>query len=235
MSKNEYPQQGVAMTCRSYAEYVSMFALDERKLSSLRMLDVAGGASSYAAEARAIGMDVTSVDPMYARTHEELVQEGFAEIERSSSKLEGLKDVFDWTYYGSPEQHRQGREQSFRKFLDDYRFNDDTGSYVQGALPQLPFPDASFDLITCSHFLFLYESQFDAAFHERSLREMMRLLAPGGEARLYPLVNFQYELYSHLDALLPALRDELGINYFKVLSGLPFIPNSKNCLVLQRP
>lgn len=234
MKSKEYQQQGVAMTCRSYAEYVAMFALDERELSRHRILDVAGGASSFAAEARARGMSITSSDPMYAHGPDQLAQEGLAEIERSSEKLQGLQDVFDWSYYGSPEQHREGRVQNLKKFIEDYRLNFGTGAYIPAVLPLLPLPDASFDLIVCSHFLFLYESQFDIEFHERALREMLRLLASGGEVRVYPVVNFKYERYSQLDALFTELTGEPGITYSLERSGLPFIPNSTHSLVLHK-
>jgi len=38
----------------------------------------------------------------------------------STAKLEGLKDLFDFSYYGSLENHRAGREASLERFITDF-------------------------------------------------------------------------------------------------------------------
>ncbi len=50
---NRYEQIGVAMTCRSYEEYERMFACDFGGSKLGAILDIAGGASSFTADARA--------------------------------------------------------------------------------------------------------------------------------------------------------------------------------------
>ena len=61
----EYPQTGVAVSCRSYREYMAMFALTEADLRRGAALDVAGGASSFTAALHARGIEAFAADPFY--------------------------------------------------------------------------------------------------------------------------------------------------------------------------
>ncbi|MCI3923867.1 class I SAM-dependent methyltransferase [Paenibacillus sp. TRM 82003] len=233
-SPSQYPQQGVAVTCRSYREYAAMFALDEDALSRGPVLDVAGGASSFAAEAAARGAVARAADPRYALTAKALYAESAAEIETSSAKLEKLRDVFDWTFYGSPEAHRAGREASLERFIAHYRENASHGVYVPASLPSLPFPDGTFALALCSHFLFLYEEQFTVEFHAAALGELYRVLAPGGELRVYPLSSLRFARYGGLDELAASLGS-LGAVVDELPSRLPFLPGSTHLLRVVKP
>ena len=70
-------------------------------------------------------------------------------------------------------------------------------------LPTLPFPDASFDLALCSHFLFLYSSQLGASFHLSAIREMCRVAT---EVRIFPLLALGGCTSRHLDRSVDDLR-----------------------------
>jgi hypothetical protein len=74
---------------------------------------------------------------------------------------------------------------AMQDFLDDYGRGKIDGRYVDAELPALPFADTAFDLALCSHFLFLYTSQLDEAFHRSAIREMCRVAA---EVRIFPLL-----------------------------------------------
>lgn len=52
--------------------------------------------------------------------------------------------------------------------------------YVKGSLPQLPFSDGSFDLVTCTNVLPL----LSVAIRRKSIRELMRIVRPGGAIAL---------------------------------------------------
>jgi hypothetical protein len=270
--KNEYYQQsGVAMTCRSYEEYVRMFVLEEPQLASAIVLDVAGGASSFAAAAAVRGSRVTAVDPLYRMTVQEIAAYGREEIEVSTAKLATVADCYRWDYYGGLERHRANRELSLELFLADYASaRERTGAeealalragdkdlsqppappsaehgvsdriptsqpavYIPGMLPNLPLPDNAFDLTLCSHFLFLYEEQFDYDFHVAAVRELLRVTKVGGEVRLYPLVTFRTQPYSRLDDLR---RDIAACGAESALepSRLPFLPGSDHLLVCRK-
>lgn len=234
-----YEQIGVAMTCRSYEEYLLMFDLNPGMLAQGPILDVAAGASSFAASAADQGFDVTAADPLYALSPEQIRDKGLGEIEASTGKLAKLQEKFDWSYYGSIHQHRAGREHALEQFTKDFaemrppRTDSDVpNKYVPAFLPKLPFADDAFSLVLCSHFLFLYQEQFDAAFHEAALLELARVCRPGGEVRVYPLMTLRWERYPQLDALILALEDR-GIACKLEQSRLPFIPGSTEMLVMR--
>ncbi|HZG56831.1 methyltransferase domain-containing protein [Paenibacillus sp.] len=239
-----YPQAGVAVTCRSYREYEAMFALDDEALRRGPVLDVAGGASSFAAEAGGRGAEVVAADPRYAKDADTLYAESAEEIAASTAKLARLKERFDWSYYGSLEAHRANREASLEAFAADYRrererereigAGERRRRYVAAALPRLPFPDDAFALTLCSHFLFLYEEQFDFAFHRDALRELYRVTRPGGEVRVYPLYTLRHERYPGLEALIESF-EAAGAAAALLPSSLPFIPGSTRLLRIAKP
>jgi ubiquinone/menaquinone biosynthesis C-methylase UbiE len=76
---------------------------------------------------------------------------------------------------------------------------------VNAGLPSLPFADGAFDLALCSHFLFLYSQQHDAAFHVQSMRELCRVAR---EVRVFPLLALGGQPSPHLGAAREALTAE---------------------------
>jgi hypothetical protein len=69
MEKNNfYEQLGVAMTCRSFAEYERMFDLVKSDLQKGSILDIASGASSFTAMARRHGYEAFAVDPLAVKS-----------------------------------------------------------------------------------------------------------------------------------------------------------------------
>ncbi|SCW59357.1 Methyltransferase domain-containing protein [Paenibacillus tianmuensis] len=85
-----YEQIGVAMTCRSFAEYERMFRLKPELMEAGPILDVAAGASSFVAEAAARGLAAKAADPMYELSAEGIYRHGMTEIEVSTGKLTKL-------------------------------------------------------------------------------------------------------------------------------------------------
>ncbi|EFM12645.1 conserved hypothetical protein [Paenibacillus curdlanolyticus YK9] len=230
--RDVYEQVGVAATCRGFEEYKRMFVLPDQ-LEHSRILDIAGGASSFTADCRSRGIDAIAVDPRYALEPELMLADGKQEIETSTEKLRALAHRFDWTFYGNIDLHREGRLRSFDKFAADYASSTAKGHYIAGSLPELPFESGTFDLVLCSHFLFLYAEQFDASFHERAVLEMMRLCRPGsGQVRIYPLMSLRWEPYAHMDRLLETIRRAGGRPRFE-RSQLPFMPGSEDLLVVE--
>lgn len=231
--EQDYEQVGVAMTCRGYAEYERMFGLNAELLKSGPVLDVAAGASSFAAEVRSMGVDVVCADPRYAMSPGQIGEEGATEIESSTLKLAGLADKFDWSYYGNPQSHKAGRLESLDRFLSDYSLPGARERYVPDKLPSLSFADDRFALVLCSHFLFLYGDQFDDTFHRAALEELLRVCRPGGEVRVYPLLSLRWERYPGLPALI-AFLESRGASCELRTSGLPFIPGSSEMLCITK-
>lgn len=236
-----YDQLGVAMTCRSYAEYERMFAFAEVPLLEGEVLDIAAGASSFAAQAGQRGRIVYAADPLYAMTPEQIAAFGRSEIEASTRKLEAIQHIYDWSYYGDIQRHQALRLQSLDVFAADYSRRLDDGDAQQGGakytaarLPELPYGDGQFAEVLCSHFLFLYHDQFDYDFHLRSLLEMARVARPGGRIRIYPLLSLRWEPYPLLARLLTQLADR-GLEARTLKSDLPFIPGSTELLLVRKP
>jgi Methylase involved in ubiquinone/menaquinone biosynthesis len=229
MSKDVYQQVGVAMTCRGFDEYLRMFDLTEQTLAGGRVLDVAGGGSSFTADAAGRGYDATAADPRYVQDSKHWIDEAAAEIDTSTAKLDQLREHFDWSYYGSLEQHREGRIQSLARFREHLQSVDGRSRYKAGSLPALPFENDTFSLVLCSHFLFLYAEQFGFEFHKRSILELMRVCKPGGEVRVYPLYSLGWKPFERMDELLASIIEHDGEPEL-LPSKLPFIPGSSQYL-----
>ena len=90
-----------------------------------------------------------------------------------------------------------------RCFLADYPAGRHEGRYLAGALPRMPFADGCFDLALCSHFLFLYEDKFDAAFHVQSIVELCRV---ADEIRIFPLLALDGKKSRHLPVVSAVLE-----------------------------
>ncbi|WP_243735123.1 methyltransferase domain-containing protein [Paenibacillus turpanensis] len=226
-----YEQAGFAMTCRSYPEYEAMFSFKERPLGSGPVLDVAGGASSFVAEACGQGLDAVAVDPLYGQTPEKIDANGLQEIEISAGKLAALQEQFDWTYYGSVEKSTEMRIRSLRAFSEHYAKQPER--YIQASLPSLPFQDEAFETVLCSHFLFLYgNAALSESFHLEALEELLRVTRPGGEIRIYPLVTLAFKPYSGLETLEQQLQKKAC--FIRENSQLPFIPGSKTYVMIRK-
>lgn len=229
--EESYEQVGVAMTCRSFEEYVRMFALQSEELSKADVLDAAAGASSFTAAARQRGIRAVAVDPLYGLKAEDMAEHGRQEMEEVRRKLAKLSHKFQWDFYGDVSNHSRLREESFRLFYEDYTLGKGSEHYIEGAFPSLPFADGSFSLVLCSHFLFLYAEQFSYAFHLQAVRELLRVCRPGGEVRIYPLLDLAWKPYPHLEQLVEECCAN-GIQADFPDSGLPFIPASNKLLRL---
>jgi len=90
------------------------------------------------------------------------------------------------------------------RFLADYGRERGHTRYICGALPNLPFGAASFDLALSSHFLFLYSDHFDTTFHLAALRA---LLHTAREVRVFPLLALRGERSQHLRPVCEQLEE----------------------------
>lgn len=187
----------VVLLGRTLEEYRRYFALDLAALRGRAVLDVASGVSSFCPEARQAGVPVTAFDAIYEMPADEIQRRCTADLDHVVAAVRGLP-TYRWDFYKSPENLRTFRERACQTFLADYRSRT-AGCYVPGRLPRLPFRDGEFELALVSYLLFAYEEQLDYEFHQQSLREIMRVTR--GEARVYPLVNFEAKRSAYLDRL----------------------------------
>jgi hypothetical protein len=215
---------------RSLAEYRAMFALSENDLQR-RILGCGDGPASFNAEANSSERRaIVSVDPIYGLTATEITLR-IAETE--GPMMENVRAnaaTFRWRWFEKPDALLRARRKAMSIFLEDYEIGKEEKRYVPGALPNLDFPDDSFELCLCSHLLFLYSSQLTTEFHFRSVVELLRL-AP--EVRIFPLRDLDHDLSLHLEPVSVQLREN-GSSVELVLVDYEFIPEGNRMLVVRR-
>lgn len=192
----------VAPWGRSFDEYCRMFALSDADLG-LKMLGCADGPAGFNAEATRRGLDVVSCDPIYRWTTADIQRRIEGTADQILEQTRRNRDDFVWTSIRSIDELRRLRMAAMQQFLDDYAAGTQQGRYVVAELPVLPFPDDSFDLALCSHFLFLYSGQLDEAFHLAAIRELCRIAR---EVRLFPLLALGGQRSRHVDGVTANLR-----------------------------
>lgn len=187
------------VSSRSLAEYRAMFDLTDTDLTRT-ILDCPGGAASFTAEVNALGGDVTACDPTYTRQADELGALSLEDLDRGRDYHQDNPDEYVWTFFTDAEDYYEQRARASRLFTADRNANPDR--YVAASLPDLPFADGQFDLVTMSHLLFSYLDRLDRQFHVDSITELMRVAR---EARIFPLVPM-----GHADnPALPPIREDL--------------------------
>lgn len=146
---------------RSLEEYRHMFLLSTNDLKS-KILGCGDGPSSFNYEVTNIGGDVTSIDPIYKFSKKDIRQRI---IETSKEVIEQLsinKDKYVWENIESIDALYNIRIESMNSFIEDYEHGISEGRYIYNTLPDLSsFTDKSFDIVLCSHFLFLYSKHLD--------------------------------------------------------------------------
>lgn len=189
---------------RLASEYLNMFALTPQDMNG-RILDCAGGPSSFNCELAVQGRRIVSCDPLYCFDAPQIQ----ARIDETYPKMlelnEANRENFRWDEFRSPVQLGQMRMRAMRLFLEDFPNGKAEGRYIVGELPSLPFASSSFDIALCSHFLFTYSDLYSAEFHLASIVEMARVAA---EVRIFPLLAaFSGEISPHLASSMEKLRD----------------------------
>ena len=214
----------VVLLGRTFEEYCRYFLLEPNRLVGKRVLDVAGGVSSFCAEANDLGIKVTSFDPIYSLPAEGIMQRSEPDLESVYRNI-GSAQTYRWGYYKNPDYMRELRKRASTIFLADYKAHPE--HYVAGELPKLPFADAEFDLTLVSYFLFAYQDRLNYEFHRDSILEIMRVTR--GEARIYPTVTFEAEPSEHL----PMLRLDPALERFQftqIETDFEFLVNSNSFL-----
>jgi hypothetical protein len=188
---------------RDFYEYRDIFLLSDNLLATKRILGCGDGPSSFNSEAFKLGFDVVSVDPIYCFFKDQLKQR----IEESSShiakELKQNQNDFVWSCIKSVDELIKRRLQAMDKFLDDFEDGKKQGRYIAEELPRLSFKDESFEIVLCSHFLFLYSEHFDLKFHIDSILEMCRVASD--EVRIFPLLDLKNKRSKHLKPVIDIL------------------------------
>jgi len=216
---------------RSLDEYCRFFSIDPSALKRRAVLDVAAGPSSFTAEAVRRGIDAVAVDPLYDRSAFALGEQVKADYGRMFAQMRAKPQLFRFKSFRSFTEAESSRRAAASAFLADYEGNVRHGRYVRGALPQLPFLDGAFDLVLCSHLLFIYAARFDFGWHLAACMELARVSA--GEVRIHPLCGADGRPYTELGRLRRELSFR-GVESVIVRVDYEFFAGSGRMLVLKR-
>ncbi|XZN88959.1 MAG: SAM-dependent methyltransferase [Microcoleus sp.] len=189
---------------RCLDEYIGMFHLTsaDRKL---KILDCAGGPASFNAEMTRQGNQVTSCDPVYQFSAEEIAERIQETYQRVIDGVRANQDDYLWTNIESPTHLGEVRMAAMQQFLEDLPQGIQERRYVTGELPILPFENGQFDLALCSHFLFTYSDHFTELFHLESILEMCRTAR---EVRIFPVIKISGEPSLLLTPIIQELKGQ---------------------------
>lgn len=187
---------------RNMDEYMKMFRLSGSDMSK-KIAGFGDGPASFNYEAAQKGCSVTSFDPIYRFSENELrqrIEEVRITVMRQTREN---ADNYVWTNIKSPEELENIRMSAMRMFLEDYERGKSEKRYIYHNLPdRLPFDENTFDIGLSSHFLLMY-TELGYDFHIRSMIEMLRVCR---EIRIFPILD--------LDAKETELAADV-IDYFK--------------------
>jgi hypothetical protein len=190
---------------RSFGEYRRMFALTDCDLQG-RILGCADGPASFNAEMTAAGGTVTSFDPLYRYSADEIrhrIEETSAEIIEQTKRN---MSEFVWSdRLPNVEALARQRLAAMERFLGDYETGRKDGRYVAAELPAFAFAADAFNIAVCSHFLFLYSEQLSLQLHLDSIRNLVRVAK---EVRVFPLLELGAKPSRHVEPVMTTLCGE---------------------------
>ncbi len=186
---------------RNIDEYRKMFMLSDNDMN-MKIAGFGDGPASFNCQAAEQGFSVTSFDPLYQFTREQIA-ERIEEVRTVvMNQMKHNMENYVWTDIKSLDELENRRMSAMRMFLDDFEHGKAEGRYIYHELPsKVSLPDNSFDIGLSSHFLLMYTS-LGYDFHIRSITEMLRVCR---QIRIFPIVD--------LDAKKTDLTTDV-INYF---------------------
>ncbi len=190
---------------RNLQEYKDMFELSSEDLK-LKILGCGDGPSSFNYEVSKINSNVISIDPIYQFTKDEIQKRIDETSLIVSEQIKENKNNFVWKNIKCVDELIDIRLKAMSNFIKDFDNGKKENRYIHNELPILSFPDNSFDLVLCSHFLFLYSEHINLQFHIDSILEMCRVSK--NEVRIFPLIDLKNNKSEHLDYILDILKDK---------------------------
>lgn len=170
---------------RNLAEYRLMFELSDEDMKK-KIAGFGDGPASFNCEAAKQGYKVTSFDPIYQFSADELrsrIDEVRAVVMRQMS--ENMEN-YVWTNIKNLDELENIRMSAMRLFLMDYEKGKSEQRYICHELPErLPYENGAFDIGLSSHFLLMY-TMLGYDFHINSMTEMLRICK---EIRVFPIVD----------------------------------------------
>jgi len=212
---------------RNIEEYKLMFKLtDEDK--KLRIAGFGDGPASFNCQATAAGYDITSFDPIYQFSKNELTQRISEVRDIVMKQMEENQENYIWKNIRNLEELETVRMSAMNLFLEDFEKGLEEKRYVYHELPnRLAFPEDTFDLGLSSHFLLMYTA-LGYDFHIQAMDEMLRICK---EIRIFPLVDLDSNSSDLISAVIEHYR---ATHYVEIIeTDYEFQKNANRLLVIK--
>lgn len=196
---------------RNLQEYVEMFDFDVNNQHQ-RIISFGDGPSSFNSEMLQFRRTVTSIDPIYQFSKQEIEERISETKEIVLQQVAENKNDFVWEKIRDIDNLEEIRISAMSRFLNDFETGKSENRYIAHELPnKLDFDDNTFDLGLSSHFLLLY-SQLGLDFHIQSINEMLRICQ---EIRIFPIVDLKSEKSDVLEGVLDFFSSKYHIEIRK--------------------
>lgn len=188
-------------------DYQHMFDLNEDDLHK-KIITFASGFDTFNLEMTAKGNSVISCARNYALTTEQMRELVEKNIKQMNEHFDGHEEQFLFDREVSLATIKENLYQTAQRFIADYPKGQAEKRYLPEVLSKLNFPDLSFDLALCSHYLFA-NSALTLENHVNYIKEMCRVAK---ETRIFPLSN----AYGEVSDLLGPVMLQLQIEHYGV-------------------
>lgn len=174
---------------RNLNEYRKMFKLTDEDLSK-KIIGFGDGPASFNFEARELGYNVTSLDPIYQFTRTELDKRINETKDIVMEQMKNNVNNYVWTEIKNLDELEQVRMSAMKTFIGDYDKGKTDRRYIYHELPnKTAFNEDAFDIGLSSHFLLMYTT-LGYDFHIESINEMLRICR---EVRIFPITDLDGE------------------------------------------
>jgi len=185
-------------------DYREMFDLSPEDLRAA-LLEFGCGPSAFNVEVRAQATSCVSCDPMFVLDEATLRTKSLLVFADRAEQVAAESTHFDFSRYGGLEGFLAQRRAGMDAFFADYTQGKKDGRYQAAEDFHLPYPDFSFDMALCSHYLFGDLDNQDLDFHIQMIRELARVAK---EVRVFPLVDYNDHMSTLIGPLLLALQQQ---------------------------
>ncbi|MGN0613230.1 MAG: SAM-dependent methyltransferase [Porcipelethomonas sp.] len=213
---------------RNMAEYKMMFRLTEEDMQK-KIAGFGDGPASFNCEAAGQGHSVTSFDPIYQFSKEDLEKRIEKVRVTVMQQMRENTENYIWTKIRNPDELEQIRMSAMKLFLEDYEQGLSEKRYIYHELPdRLPWGDNSFDIGLSSHFLLMYTA-LGYDFHIRAITEMLRVCK---EIRIFPLADLDANETDLISDVIEYFRKEYDVTIAK--TEYEFQKNTNKLLIIRK-
>lgn len=193
---------------RTLEEYKAMFGLSLEDLKK-SIASFGDGPASFNTEMTKLNNNVTSFDPIYQFTKEQLVNRIEETKDIVMKQTEENKDNFCWTTIKDLDDLEKIRMSAMSNFLSDFEKGKKEKRYIPHELPnRTDFPEKHFDIGLSSHFLLLY-TKLGLDFHIKSIDEMLRICK---EIRIFPILDLDAKESNVLEHIIQHYNNSYNIS-----------------------